>query len=243
MSKIRQVYQAIVALSTDGVCRVTQAEIATKAGISKRHCYEVLKRLVEIQAIFVDPAPHHYGPVPRKIYRVEKLMDSQSPLVDKKGPSVEKLMDSQSPLVDKKGPSVDKKGPSVEDSAHHDSCMVHDEKIKKEILNLLDFINEPMRTFCAKRCTLEIAQQWRAVKNFYDQNDTWLTLGLNQNPIGWIVRRIKAGDPPPALQIPLPGGAVDLSEGFKSRGMTREEIESSLRPIEDATLGADGKWR
>lgn len=108
---------------------------------------------------------------------------------------------------------------------------------------MLDFIDEPMRSYCAGRLDLATAMAWREFKDYYDAHDLWTNLGLTYNPVGWIVRRIKDGDPPPPIQMPLPGGSFDVEPAYLSRGKTREEIEQQ-HPLArlGGRLNPDGTW-
>jgi hypothetical protein len=127
-----------------------------------------------------------------------------------------------------------------QESGMHDSCMLHGEVKQKNWL-LLDFLAEPERSLRAAECPPDLVAAWRELKDFRDQNELWAAMGFT-NPPGFINSELKARKWPPPLQMPLPGGSVDLSE-FKSRGMTREEIQVQLGPADGATLGEDGVWR
>lgn len=242
-----QVYQAIADLAVDGICSKTQTEIAARAGISPRHCYEVIRRLVEVGSISVLPSRRHHGAGSRLVYRVEKLMDSQGLLVewgealpigrlmDSQSLPVEKLMDSQSLPVATNGLS---ESTSQKNGAHD-----HDMNDMKEILSELNFINAKNRAACAKLVDLPTARRWRQLWEYCEANDAWGEYGVKTNGVGYIVRLIKNQDPVPApVQSPLPAGSLDLSQPFISRGMTRAEIEAA-HSVNGATLGDDGIWR
>jgi hypothetical protein len=119
--------------------------------------------------------------------------------------------------------------------------MLHGE-IERKNWFLLDFLNEPERSHRATACSLELVQAWRDLKEFRDQNELWTGLGFT-NPAGWINNQLKDQKWPPPLQMPLPGGSLDLSD-FQSRGQTRQEIESQHPAAQTGfTLGEDGLWR
>jgi len=215
VTKVRAVYQAIVALSTDGVCDANQRQIIQLAQISERHFRRILHDLEELGLIRTERHYHFRQRKTKNLYFILGQPDSGSPV----------------------GGAI-----GLPESGMHACCMLHGE-VERKNWNLLDFLNEPERSLRAAQCAPDLVQAWRALKDFRDQNDLWGPLGF-KNPIGWINKELKEGHPPPPLQIPLPGGAIDLSVEFKSRGMTREEIEAQ-HPARQAgfTLGEDGMWR
>lgn len=236
MTKFRDVYRALVAMSKNGQCEVQQPELAELAGVSVRHLRRLVRELHEIGVIEVQPLRDRRGYKTKSRYILKSLEDTGSPLgFSPRGhweSSRDGLKDSWSPLGPPRG---------LQESEHVN--MHDDDAINFKILNLLDFFTEPGRSYCASKCTLEQAKAWRSLKDYYDTHELWEAVGVTKNPIGWIYRMIELGHPPPAIQIPLPGAAADMS-GFSSRGMTKEEIEAD-HPMRQAgaTLGEDGKWR
>jgi len=192
---------------------VKQATVAQLAGVSVRHMHRLIEQLQSMGIL------EFYSLKDRRGYRAKTRFILKS------------LNDSRSHLGQPPN--------GLPESEHVLKHVMHDDGL--EILKFLDFLTEPARSFCAARCTLSVAEQWRQYKDFNDTHELWEALGINKNPVGWIYRMIEAGHPPPALQIPMPGGSLDIP--FASRGMTRAEIQESRSPTDGAILGDDGIWR
>ena len=238
MSKIRDVYQAIVALSKDGQCDAKQEQLTKLAEVSERHLRRIVRELTHMGLIEVVRVwDNRIGKVHNR-YFILWQPDSGSPVGRGATGLLESGWSGATGLPESGWGGQPDSGSPVGRNMYED--MMHEEEINFKKLDFLDFFSEPGRSYRAKNCTLEQAQAWRSVKDFYDTHDLWQPLGIS-NPIGWIYRMMELGQPPPALQIPLPESSIDLSP-FTSRGMTQDEIQAKLSS-DGATLGPDGIWR
>jgi DNA-binding Lrp family transcriptional regulator len=242
MTKIHDVYLVLaVTAGQDGQCRIRQTELARLVNLSDRHLRRLTRELIEIGLIRVFHRYNRYGRRGGMVYKLTSLPDIRSPV----GGSPTGHQESGSDLLpDIRSPVVTPTGHQESGRGTHDHDM-NDDEINKENLNLklqlLDFFNEPGRSWRASKCSLDEARAWRAFRDYCDTHDLWSALGVRDNPTGWIYRLMENGQPPPPLQFPLPAGSLDLS-GFRSRGRGRTEIEQPAG-LAGAELGDDGMWR
>jgi hypothetical protein len=242
MTKIHDVYLALaVTAGPDGQCRIRQTELARLVGLSRRHLRRLTRELAEIGLVRIFYCYDWRGRRAGMSYKLVSLGDIRSPLA---GLTRGHQESPSEPLGDIRSPLVVTRGHQESPSETHDHDM-NDDEINKENLNLklqlLDFFNEPGRSWRASKCSLDEARAWRAFRDYCDTHDLWSALGVRDNPTGWIYRLMENGQPPPPLQFPLPAGSLDLSE-FRSRGRGRAEIEQPAG-LAGAELGDDGMWR
>jgi len=80
VTKVRAVYQAIVALSTDGVCDANQRQIIQLAQISERHFRRILHDLEELGLIRTERHYHFRQRKTKNLYFILGQPDSGSPV-------------------------------------------------------------------------------------------------------------------------------------------------------------------
>lgn len=243
MTKVRDVYQALIALATDGQCNTQQTKLARLAGLSTRHLRRITQELEEIGLIRSAPRYNHRGKRAGMAYRLLLLPDIRSPIDESPtGHQESDRCDGNLKLADIRSPVVATTGHQESGSAPHDHGDMNNEVLKKK-LELLNFLGEPNRSRCALVCSLADARRWRQFYDYCETNELWPAFNVHTNPPGWVYTLIQNRQAPPPLQHPLPGGAVDLSEPFRSRGKSAHEIEAE-HPVAQigAHLKSNGFW-
>lgn len=238
MTKIREVYQAIVAQAESGICNLSQSQLMQAVGLhSRRHLLRITQELQELGLIVIDRHYDRHRGQTKNRYLIIPMgqIESHRSITDETNrvPSVSATMTDGTPGV----PSVGVMG--LLES--HSKLMIHDMNDEKQILLQLDFIHAKNRKLCAARVDLPTARRWRELWEYCENNDAWGEYGIATNGVGYIVRLIKNGDPvPEKIQSSLPAASLDISDIFRSRGQTQTEITP---PVENAVLTSDGFWR
>lgn len=238
MTKLREVYQAIVAQSNNGVCILSQAELMKVVGLhSRRHLLRITKELQALGLIVIDRYYDRHKAQTKNRYLVRPMgqIESHQSVTD----GTNGVPSGQDAITDGTNGVPSPGAMGLQES--HKPLMNHDMNDKNQILLQLDFINAKNRKLCAALVDLPTARRWRELWEYCENNDAWGEYGIATNGVGYIVRLIKNGDPVPGkIQSSLPAASLDIREIFRSRGLTQGEIAA---PIENATLHSDGFWR
>ena len=273
MTKIHDVYQALISLSRDGICTATQSEIAQKAGITRPWIIPALRSLADSGVIAISSnTARHYGAGSRNIYtllnrnnleRQVKTESGKPDLVLKPDQEIQKL----SQVLDRFIRFFDQKPDSV--------AKLSQENLTQSPENLTQSQQEIMIHACMndeliiKNNKKKSKQEKAEILTLLDMLDSgerqkrasmrhvtvdyarrwraWCDsgdFGDIVNPAGYINWAIQRRQEPPNA-----GGQISLPAGsldlsdFQSRGMTREEIQTHLAPADGAIIGEDGIWR